>query len=83
LAQLYASGIELSLAEAQAIADRTDGASAAFIKELLRRATQFLLERDEQSQTFETTDWQNALKEMLTGSSFGVLKLGEENKFVL
>jgi len=28
-------------------------------------------------------DWENALQEMLSGSSFGVLKLGEEEKFVL
>ena len=83
LAQLYAGGIELSPAEAEAIAARTDGASAAFIKELLRRSAQFLLERDETSVQFETADWENALKEMLSGSSFGVLKLGEEDKFVL
>jgi len=83
LAQLYASDIELSPSEADAIAARTDGASAAFIKELLRRSAQFLLERDEKSVKFETADWENALKEMLTGSSFGVLKLGEEDKFVL
>ena len=83
LAQLYACGIELPTSEAEAIAARTDGASAAFIKELLRRSAQFLLERDDKSQQLETTDWENALKEMLSGSSFGVLKLGEENKFVL
>lgn len=83
LAQLYACAIELSASEAEAIAARTDGASAAFIKELLRRSAQFLLERDEKSAKFETTDWENALQEMLSGSSFGVLKLGEEEKFVL
>ena len=83
LAQLYSCGIELTTTEAEAIAVRTDGASAAFIKELLRRSTQFLLERDETSLRFETADWENALKEMLTGSSFGVLKLGEEQKFML
>ena len=53
------------------------------MKELLRRSAQFLLKRDETSVKFETADWENALKEMLTGSSFGVLKLGEEDKFVL
>jgi len=83
LAQLYASGIGLTASEADAIAARTDGASAAFIKELLRRSAQFLLERDEKATTFTTADWENALKEMLSGSSFGVLKLGEEDKFVL
>jgi ATP-dependent 26S proteasome regulatory subunit len=83
LAQLYSCGIELSASEAEAIAARTEGASAAFIKELLRRSAQFLLERDEQSVTFETADWENALKEMLSGSSFGVLKLGEEDRFML
>jgi len=83
LAQLYASSIELTSAEAAAIADRTEGASAAFMKELLRRSAQFLLERDETCTKFETADWESALKEMLTGSSFGVMKLGEEGKFVL
>ena len=83
LAQLYACGIELSATEAESIADRTEGASAAFIKELMRRSAQFLLERDEATQKFETADWENALKEMLTGSSFGVMKLGEAEKFML
>jgi len=83
LALLYAGGTELSATEAEAIAARTDGASAAFMKELLRRSAQFLLERDEMSTKFESDDWKNALKEMLTGSSFGVLKLGEEDKFML
>jgi SpoVK/Ycf46/Vps4 family AAA+-type ATPase len=83
LAQLYSCGFELSPVEAEAIAARTDGASAAFIKELLRRSAQFLLERDEKSLKFETADWENALKEMLTGSSFGVMQLGEEGKFML
>lgn len=83
LAQLYAGGTELPAAEAEAIAERTEGVSAAFIKELLRRSTQFLLERDEKSSKFETADWENALKEMLTGSSFGVMRFGEEDKFIL
>ena len=83
LAQLYASGIALTDAAAEAIADRTEGASAAFMKELLRRSAQFLLERDEKCTKFETTDWESALKEMLTGSSFGVMRLDEEGKFML
>jgi ATP-dependent 26S proteasome regulatory subunit len=83
LAQLYSGSIELTLAEAEAIADRTEGASAAFVKELLRRSAQFLLERDEAASTFETADWENALKEMLTGSSFGVMQLGDAEKFML
>ena len=83
LALLYASGTELPTAEAEAIAARTEGASAAFIKELLRHSAQFLLERDEKSITFVTADWENALKEMLTGSSFGVFKLSEADKFIL
>ncbi|MDR0871421.1 MAG: ATP-binding protein [Planctomycetaceae bacterium] len=83
LAQLYACGVELPETEAEKIADRTEGASAAFMKELLRRSTQFLLERDEKAMKFETADWEHALKEMLTGSTFGVLQLGEEDKFML
>ncbi|MCL2743298.1 MAG: ATP-binding protein [Planctomycetaceae bacterium] len=83
LAQLYSSGFELSEEDAAAIAVRTEGASAAFIKELLRRSAQFLLERDEKAVKFETSDWKNALREMLTGSTFGVLAIGEADKFVL
>jgi len=83
LAQLYSGGIELTATDAEAMADRTEGASAAFIKELLRRSAQFLLGRDETSSKFETADWENALEEMLTGSSFGVMQLGEERKFML
>jgi len=83
LAHLYSSGFELSEEDAAAIAVRTEGASAAFIKELLRRSAQFLLERDEKAVKFETSDWENALREMLTGSTFGVLAIGEADKFVL
>jgi ATP-dependent 26S proteasome regulatory subunit len=82
LALLYANGIELIPEVAKAMAEKTEGASAAFIKELLRRSTQFLMERDIKSCQFEMSDWQNALDEMLTGSSFGVLKLEDQKYFL-
>lgn len=43
---------------------RTDGVSAAFIKEFMRRATQFTIERDENSQLTHA-DLDLALDEML------------------
>ena len=64
---------ELGLA--RKIVDKTEGASAAFIKELLRRSAQFLLERDPQSQKLEQTDCDAAIEEMLHSSSFRALKI--------
>jgi ATP-dependent 26S proteasome regulatory subunit len=82
LALLYSHGIELTPEVVDAMVKRTEGASAAFMKELLRRSAQFLMERDVNSNQFEMSDWQKALDEMLTGSDFGVLKL-EDQKYIL
>ena len=46
------------------IVRRTDGVSAAFIKELMRRATQFCVERDQKEQLAQS-DADLALDEML------------------
>src|SRR5438034_9816467 len=43
LARLYAHGMKLNEAVADAIVSKTKGASAAFIKELMRRSAQFAL----------------------------------------
>lgn len=45
LVHLYSRGLSVSDAVAEAIARRTDGVSAAFIKELMRRTAQVFLER--------------------------------------
>jgi hypothetical protein len=47
LVDLYAKGIDLRLKDPQALIAKMDGVSAAFIRELLRRATLFSLENAE------------------------------------
>jgi cell division protease FtsH len=49
------------------IVGRTQGVSAAFIKELMRRAVQFSFERSSDG-TIENVDFYNALDEMLMAS---------------
>lgn len=44
LIDLYSCGIELQIADRKTIIQRTSGASAAFIRELMRRATLFAAE---------------------------------------
>ena len=44
---------------------RTKGASGAFIKELMRRAVQFHLERGNEERRIDAADVQEALEEML------------------
>ena len=77
LAKLYAGNLELTPELTTEIVTRTEGASAAFVKELLRRSAQFLLERDPSSRRLEKTDCTGAIDEMLHGSGFGVLKIGK------
>jgi ATP-dependent 26S proteasome regulatory subunit len=46
LLDLYGRGLHLELAERDSVVERTEGASAAFIKELLRKAALFAAEAD-------------------------------------
>src|SRR5919107_1652664 len=46
LVRLYARGMEVSEAVLRATVQRTEGVSASFLKELMRRSAQFHLERD-------------------------------------
>jgi hypothetical protein len=46
LLDLYGQGLVLELSDRDGIVQRTEGASAAFIKELLRKATLFAIEAD-------------------------------------
>jgi len=64
LVDLYARGVGVDKMRQQDIVGRTAGSSAAFIKELMRRATQFQLEVDDAEQlSAEAID--QALEQML------------------
>lgn len=67
LARLYAGTVELPAEALRMIVDRTEGVSAAFIKELMRRALQFHLEQTGEP-GMETADVINALDELITTS---------------
>ncbi len=62
---LYAPKVGLATEDMEDLVQRTEGVSAAFIKELMRRTAQFAIERDEQAETIERTDVDRALDEML------------------
>jgi hypothetical protein len=64
LAQHYSDGIKLGPNALEKAVALTDGASAAFIKELMRRALQFHLARGDDA-TIECQDVQDALKELV------------------
>jgi len=64
LVSLYAPSVKLDDAINAEIVRRTDGVSAAFIKELMRRAAQFGIERNDDGQ-IEHQDVDNAIDEML------------------
>jgi AAA+ superfamily predicted ATPase len=76
LARLYAHGMKLNEAVADAIVSKTKGASAAFIKELMRRSAQFaLLEGKDPILTLKSVD--AALEEMVfIGGSLNLKILG-------
>lgn len=64
LIRLYARGVDVSNEVLQATVKKTGGVSAAFIKELLRRAMQFRLERNG-SNGITLEDVDGALEELL------------------
>ena len=76
LVRLYSQGISLSDAGMTEIAGRTEGVSAAFIKELMRRIVQFHIERDGTGEITHA-DIDNALDEMLfRGGALNLKLLG-------
>jgi hypothetical protein len=78
LVRLYARGVALTDEVVRAVVRRTGQVSAAFIKELMRRAVQFRLERDG-SGPLEWRDVESALEEMLfRGGSLNLKLLGAE-----
>jgi cell division protease FtsH len=76
LVALYSTGLRMSQEVVEQIGRRTDGVSAAFIKELMRRCAQFHLEHAETG-TIELSDVEQALDEMLfAGGSLNRKLLG-------
>lgn len=76
LARLYACGVPLADEVVDEIVRRTKGASAAFIKELMRRAAQFYLQTGENS-ALRLGDVNSALEEILfSGGSLNAKLLG-------
>jgi len=76
LVKRYAGGLHVAEDLAADTARRAGHASPAFIKELMRRAAQAMLERDGE-QTLEARDIDQALEDMLgAGGRFGARMLG-------
>ena len=76
LVALYSQGIDLPESVVDETVRRTDGVSAAFIKELMRRTVQFHIERDGTGEVSHD-DVDNALNEMLfSGGSLNLKLLG-------
>lgn len=76
LVRLYARGMKLDDGIVATVARRTEGASAAFIKELMRRTAQAAFERNK-GQDVAVADVDSALEEMLfSGGQLNVRLLG-------
>ena len=76
LVSLYACGLPLDESVVETIVRRTDKASAAFIKELMRRAAQFYIQNGSDGR-LQLADVNAALEEMLfTGGSLNAKLLG-------
>jgi ATP-dependent 26S proteasome regulatory subunit len=76
LVQLYGKGLPLGDAIVSEAAERTEGVSAAFIKELMRRVAQASIARDGGA-TVQSADISEALDDMLfTGGKLNVKLLG-------
>lgn len=76
LVHLYARGLQVPENVVQEIVRRTENASGAFIKELMRRGAQFCLDNDHTRQ-LTLKDLNSALEEMLfSGGSLNIKLLG-------
>jgi hypothetical protein len=76
LVRLYGRGLKLSVATVTEAVKRTEGVSAAFIKELMRRIAQASIERDG-GRTITSADINQALDDMLfAGGKLNVKLLG-------
>jgi ATP-dependent 26S proteasome regulatory subunit len=82
LVQLYGKGLPLDNTVVSEAAERTQGASAAFIKEMMRRVAQASIARDG-GKTVEPGDISEALDDMLfTGGKLNVKLLGGAKEMV-
>lgn len=80
LIRLYSHGLVVSDSLVSDIVGRTEHVSASFIKELMRRAAQFNIEREGGGE-LSGEDIANALDEMLfSGGSLNLKLLGAENR---
>jgi ATP-dependent 26S proteasome regulatory subunit len=68
LVELYKGELDLEPSLAESVARRTDGVSAAFIKELMRRLAQAAIERDEEKKV-RAVDLDTALGELVLGNN--------------
>ncbi len=64
---LFAHGLDLAGVDLEALLERTEGASPAFLQELFRKAALFAAERGEQSEPLRVTsdDFTKAMREIL------------------
>jgi len=82
LVQLYGKGLTLGDTVVSEAAQRTQGVSAAFIKEMMRRVAQASIARDG-GKTVESGDISEALDDMLfTGGKLNVKLLGGAKEMV-
>lgn len=65
LLDLYAKGLDAQWSDRTKWVDRTEGASAAFIRELLRKAAVFATEADEQGDKIKDEHLEDALAELI------------------
>ncbi|MHC4972099.1 MAG: AAA family ATPase [Planctomycetota bacterium] len=79
LVRLYSCGLSLPDEVIETTVRKTENVSASFIKELMRRAAQFQIERDENAAEVTVADIDNALEELLfTGGSLNRKLLGAD-----
>jgi hypothetical protein len=76
LIRLYARAVPLELADEERLVKRTDGVSAAFLRELLRKAALLAAERIESEWVMRDADLELALREMLAGGKLSRSLLG-------
>ena len=82
LIHLYAGELELSPDVVSSIAERSQGVSGAFIKELMRRASQYYLD-DQESKALGISHIDDALQEMLfSGGRLNVKLLGGNEELI-
>jgi cell division protease FtsH len=81
LIRLYSYGLEVPADLVASTARKTDRVSASFIKELMRRAAQFQIEREEDDRVLTQADIDGALEELLfRGGSLNCKLLGVEER---